>query len=237
MISVDPRDENRREFGKGAIMSTVVIKNKSYAVDSAGFLMDSCQWDEDFAEGTAGELGITGGLQKEHWEVINFIRRTFKETGTCPLVYQTCRMKNIDLAALKMLFPSGYLRGACRLAGITYKEGYLDQAGLDEFAERISADTQEKTYRIDVRGFLIDPDEWDEKFALFTAYNMKMPGRLKSDHWKVIHFLRESYKRNHIVPTVYETCEVNDLELRDLEILFPDGYHRGAVKLAGLRVR
>jgi TusE/DsrC/DsvC family sulfur relay protein len=234
---VDPWGEIKREDGKGAIMGIVMFKEKSFAIDSAGFLLDSCQWDEDFAEGMAGELGITGNLQREHWQIINFVRRTFKETGTCPLVYQTCRMNNLDLAALKKLFPTGYLRGACKLAGITYKEGYLDQAGINEFAERISAGAKEKTYRIDVRGFLVDADEWDEKFALFAAHNMKMPGKLNDNHWKIIYFLRESFKRNHIVPTVYETCEVNNLNLKQLEELFPDGYHRGAVKLAGLRVR
>ncbi len=39
------------------------------------------------------------------------------------------------------------------------------------------------------------------------------------------------------VPTVYETCEENRIEIEDLEALFPDGYHRGAVKISGLRVR
>ena len=38
-----------------------------------------------------------------------------------------------------------------------------------------------------------------------------------------------------VVPTVYEACADNGLELEDLEQLFSDGYHRGAVKLAGLR--
>jgi tRNA 2-thiouridine synthesizing protein E len=36
---------------------------------------------------------------------------------------------------------------------------------------------------------------------------------------------------------VTETCEANDLDIDELEQLFPDGYHRGAVKIAGLRLR
>jgi len=39
-----------------------------------------------------------------------------------------------------------------------------------------------------------------------------------------------------LVPTLYETCTASDLELEDLERLFPDGYQRGVVKIAGLRV-
>jgi tRNA 2-thiouridine synthesizing protein E len=36
---------------------------------------------------------------------------------------------------------------------------------------------------------------------------------------------------------VIETCEATDLDIAELERLFPDGYHRGAVKIAGLRLR
>jgi hypothetical protein len=38
-----------------------------------------------------------------------------------------------------------------------------------------------------------------------------------------------NFKKKNVVPTVYETCEANDLEIDDLERLFPQGYHRGAV--------
>ena len=60
---------------------------------------------------------------------------------------------------------------------------------------------------------------------------------LTNKHWGVIRFLRQSYMENGQVPTVFETCERCGLEIEDLERLFPDGYHRGAVKIAGLRVR
>jgi tRNA 2-thiouridine synthesizing protein E len=65
---------------------------------------------------------------------------------------------------------------------------------------------------------------------------MKMP-RLTDKHWQILEFLRQRFATNNIVPTVYETREANHLELEELQRLFPDGYHRGAVKLAGLRVR
>jgi tRNA 2-thiouridine synthesizing protein E len=65
---------------------------------------------------------------------------------------------------------------------------------------------------------------------------MKMPS-LTDDHWRVINFLRKRFEETGTVPTVYETCEENRIELENLESLFPDGYHRGAVKVSGLRVR
>jgi hypothetical protein len=42
----------------------------------------------------------------------------------------------------------------------------------------------------------------------------------------------EGYKG---VPTVYETYEDTGVERDLLERLFPDDYHRGLVKIAGLR--
>jgi tRNA 2-thiouridine synthesizing protein E len=217
-------------------METFTFGDKTYTVDTEEFLLDYNQWDENFARGMAPKVGIIGGLSEDHWKIIHFIRDTFKETGRCPLVYETCRKNRLHLQELKRLFPAGYLRGACKLTGISYKEGYLDQSGLEEFAERVASPAQGKTYEIDGRGFLVNPFDWDEGFASLKAYEMKMP-KLSEKHWQIINFLRESFKKNNVVPTVYETCEVNGIELDELEKLFPDGYHRGAVKVSGLRVR
>jgi tRNA 2-thiouridine synthesizing protein E len=89
---------------------------------------------------------------------------------------------------------------------------------------------------VDIHGFLIDPSEWDEDYVVFKAIEMKMPA-LTDDHWKIISFIRNRFEETGKVPTVYETCEENQIELEGLEALFPDGYHRGVVKISGLRVR
>jgi len=218
-------------------MSAVVFDDKTYHVDSDGFLINSNEWDEDFALGMASSVGLTAGLTRQHWRVIHFIRRTFAELGKCPLVYQTCKMNSLRLKELKELFPAGYLRGACKLAGISYKEGYLGYA-LSPVGDGLSsADHEEKIYQVDVRGFLVDPVDWDEAYAIHKAFEMKMPGNLSNRHWEIIHFLRRRYRETREVPTIYETCEANHIGLDALEELFPDGYHRGAVKIAGLRVR
>jgi tRNA 2-thiouridine synthesizing protein E len=217
-------------------MGIVKFGDKTYTVDTEEFLSDYNEWDENFARGMAPKVGIISGLSDDHWKIIYFIRDAFKKTGKCPLVYETCRTNRLHLEELKKLFPAGYLRGACKLTGITYKEGYLDQSGLEEFAERVTSPAQEKSYEIDGRGFLVNPFDWDEAFAFLKAYEMKMP-KLTEKHWRIIHFLRKGFEKNNVVPTVFETCEVNGIELDELEKLFPDGYHRGAVKVAGLRVR
>jgi TusE/DsrC/DsvC family sulfur relay protein len=218
-------------------MGTFTFGNKTYPVDTEEFLSDFREWDENFARGMAPKVGIISGLSEDHWKIIHFIRDTFQRTGKCPLVYETCRTNRLHLQELKRLFPAGYLRGACKLAGITYKEGYLDQSWLEDFAERVTEGAKEqKTYEITLEGFLVNPYDWDERFALYRAHEMKMP-KLTEKHWEVIRFLRNSFEKNNLVPTVYDTCEAVGIDLDELQRLFPDGYHRGAVKLAGLRVR
>jgi tRNA 2-thiouridine synthesizing protein E len=218
-------------------MSTVKFNGKTYDVDTEGFLVDHRQWDEDFAAGAAPLVQISGGLSRRHWDVIYYIRQSLQEHGRCPLVYDTCQTNGLRLKDLEKLFPTGYLRGACRLAGCTYREGYVKYSWVQASDKSAEPLPPEKVYGVDVRGFLVDPDEWDEYFAISKAHEMKMAQELEKEHWRIIYFLRDSYAKNKAIPTIYETCDANDLELEDLERLFPDGYHRGAVKIAGLRVR
>jgi tRNA 2-thiouridine synthesizing protein E len=221
------------------VKANFTYKDKQYEVDSKGFLKEFEHWDEDFAEGLAPDLKIAGGLTKDHWDVIRSIRDDYKQTGRCPLVYETCRKNSLRIGDLERLFPTGYFRGACKLAGISSQIGRIGlshhPASLPETMSFM--ESYNKTYEVDVRGFLVKPEQWDEYYALHRAYEMKIGGgELTDEHWKVIKFLRESYKKNKRIPTVYETCKKNQLEIEDLERLFPDGYHRGAVKIAGLRV-
>lgn len=219
-------------------MNTFSYKGVSYKIDKNNILEDFNAWDENFAEGMALELGISQGLTKEHWDIIRFIRKTFEETGRVPLVYETAIFTGFNVSEGKRLFPGGYLRCACVLAGVSYKEGYMKPAYLPQAAEEININAIEKPYMVDIRGFLIDPNEWNEYFAMYRAYEGKIPGGLLTEkHWQIIYYIREYYKENTNVPSVWQTCEAIGLEIGELERLFPQGYHRGAVKLAGLRVR
>ena len=233
-------------------METLTFRGKSYRIDDHGFLQDWREWDEGFAEGAAPEAGVGGGLTEKHWEVLRFIRAKFQETGVCPLVYNTCRSLGLRLRDLETLFPRGYLRGACRLAGITYRDRFVDYFGeravptpvLEQEPGTVgvpvrvpsAAALRGKVYRVDAWGFLVDPTEWDALYASNKAREMKLPG-LSEKHWRVLDYLRTQFEETGTVPTVIQCCHANGLELEELEELFPDGYHRGAVKLAGLCVR
>jgi tRNA 2-thiouridine synthesizing protein E len=217
-------------------MNTVVYNNKTYTVDALGFLVDWRRWNRDFATGLAPQLNIEGELTSEHWMVIFFLRKAMEETGKLPLVYQTCKANSLKLKDFKRLFPTGYLRGACKLAGLNYNECYASALRPDLNGGSKLPVFSNKTYRLDARGFLVDPAEWDEIFAIFRAEELGVRGGLSDRHWKIIHFLRESFEKNKELPTVISTCESLGIELEDLETLFPSGYHRGAVKIAGLRI-
>jgi len=218
-------------------MASIMHGSKTYEIDDQGFLMDFNAWDKSFAEYLASKGGIPDGLSEEHWSIIKYIRTFYIETGECPLVFQACRAADLKLRDFRRLFPQGYLRGACKLAGITYKEGYNGILPYPGPSRSTSQAAAEKTYLVNIRGFLVDPDSWDRDYATAKAHELKMPHGLTDRHWQVIDFLRNEFKRKGAVPTIYETCDAAGLEIDDLESLFPDGYHRGAVKLAGLKVR
>lgn len=217
---------------------TIVIHNlKTYDVDRHGFLRNPEEWDENFVSLTAPQVDLHDGLTSEHWDVIRSIRASYKETGRCPLVYQICRSTGLGLEGLRALFPTGYLRGACRLAGLTFRSGLMGPGSSTASLGEIEAAVMNRSYRVDAWGFLVDPSEWDEGFAAFKAFETKMAETLSERHWQIIRYLRSEFQRRRVLPTVYETCEANHMDLDELESLFPDGYHRGAVKVAGLCLR
>jgi tRNA 2-thiouridine synthesizing protein E len=218
--------------------SIFMHKGKTYEVDSHHFLINFKDWDENFAEGLSFQLKIPHGLTSEHWEVIHYIRKEFMEKGDCPLIYETCRRCGISFQEMRQLFPTGYWRGACKLAGFSSNVAHLGPAlhpiSLPETIPFMEA--YNKIYEVDLRGFLINPDSWDEYFAIYKAYEMKIQGgKLNDTHWRIIRFLRQNYQEKKEIPTIYETCEANQISLEEMERLFPDGYHRCAIKLAGLR--
>jgi tRNA 2-thiouridine synthesizing protein E len=219
-------------------MKTFEFSGRRYEIDEEGFLADSRQWDEDFARGISAEVGITGPLTKSHWDVILSIRNGVAASGRCPKVYDVCKAQGLRISDLKSLFPAGYLRGACKMAGISYNDWAVPHTSLPkDRLTGVSTPLSQRVYRVDIRGFLIDPSEWDEEYAICKAEEMNMPRDMTEAHWKIIGYLRKQYETGGRTPTVYETCEANKISIEEMEDLFPDGYHRGAVKIAGLPAR
>jgi len=93
-------------------------------VDEAGYLTDPDTWNEDFARLVANEEGIE--IQPEHWEVIAFMRAYLDDHG----IAADARFVLKDLAEkhettkegarkrMFALFPYGYVKQACKMAGM-----------------------------------------------------------------------------------------------------------------------
>jgi len=211
-------------------MSKVTFKGKTYSLDDHGFLDPPDQWEVGFAEGMARMVGITGGLAERHWQVVNYLRRKFLEEDTVPVVVLACADNKMRLSELRSLFPTGYHRGACKIAGINYRFMYDTNIWLtyETWAPL------EPRYEMGAAGFLKDFETWDEDFVETLMGQLKPPNTPSERHLQVVQYLRDYYAVNRMIPPVFEACTANDLTLEELRELFPAGYRRGACRMAGL---
>jgi tRNA 2-thiouridine synthesizing protein E len=134
------------------------------------------------------------------------------------------------LSELRSLFPAGYHRGACKIAGINYKFMYETNYWLTYE----TAPPVKQRYDLDSLGFLDNADQWDEDFVELAMSQRDPPTAPTDRHMNVLHYLRDYYAINRTLPPVHETCIANDLSLDELRRLFPAGYRRGACRIAGL---
>jgi tRNA 2-thiouridine synthesizing protein E len=211
-------------------LNQVCFRSRSYTLDEYGFLYPPEQWDEAFAEGMARLLGVVGGLTPEHWKFIKYLRTKFIEEKTVPLVVQACAENNLRLHKLALLFPTGYHRGACKIAGINYRFMYENNFWLTCESYVVL----KSKYKMTPLGFLESSEQWDPQFAQLIADEWQMPDGLTSKHWQILEFLREFYAATRNIPTVFAICKAADIDLDGLMGLFPGGYRGGACRMAGL---
>lgn len=150
-MMADPPSKKTITFGDG----------KTYSLDLYGFLDPPEQWDEDFADGMARLQGIYDGLTEEHWDFISYIRNKFLTEKDLPLLLVACADNHLRLDKLESLFPTGYFRGACRIAGLSHK--FLCDVNIWHSYE--TAPRLKPEYKITAQGFLEDADQWNERFA------------------------------------------------------------------------
>jgi len=211
-------------------MSSVAFKGNTYSLDDHGFLDPPDQWNESFAEGMAKMVGIVGGLTERHWQLINYLRHKFLDEQTVPVVVAACSDNDMRLSELRSLFPTGYHRGACKIAGINYQFMYE----LNFWLTYETAPPPKPRYNLDQLGFLQDFEQWDEDFVELAMAQRDPPTTPTNRHLQVVHYLRDYYAINRTLPTVFETCSANSMSMEELRELFPAGYRRGACRMAGL---
>jgi tRNA 2-thiouridine synthesizing protein E len=210
-------------------VETVSFAGKSYALDEFGFLDPPEQWDENFAIGMSQLLGMEGGLDERHWRVIRYLRRKLTEERTVPYFVIACMDNGLRIHEFREIFPAGFHRGACRIAGISYAFTVATNIALTyELTPMVWS-----KYPLSPAGFLQRFDAWDEEFAGAVARELDLPS-IGDTHWRVIRFLRDYYRVHATVPTVHEACRAAGLTLKELTELFPGGYQGGACRMAGL---
>ncbi len=102
-------------------MDAMTVSGRSYPLDGRGFLADPGVWDLEFAAAMARRLGMAGELTLLQLKMVLFVRRWFVQKGEVARVFRACRGCGMSRLRLRTLFPWGYQRGVCRLAGIPYE--------------------------------------------------------------------------------------------------------------------
>ncbi len=105
-------------------MSTITIAGSSVDVDGEGFLTDPEQWNREVAADLARQLGIDP-LTNRHWQVVEFMRRTYLETGTAPSIRTLGKASGVPIKELYQLFPKGPAKLAARIGGIPKPRGCI----------------------------------------------------------------------------------------------------------------
>jgi tRNA 2-thiouridine synthesizing protein E len=83
-------------------------------------------------------------------------------------------------------------------------------------------------------GFLVDPSKWSPEIAGFIAKEQEKIEELTEEHWKVIDYLREYYKKYDFAPPIRMVVKKSGISLEKIYDLFPSGPAKGACKVAGL---
>ena len=94
------------------------------ARDPEGYLVDPVDWDESIACRLAAEEGIE--LKEAHWPVLHFMREQWTQNRIAPDVRHVmdfvASKRGIDKKEAKTLlyklFPYGYVKQACKIAGM-----------------------------------------------------------------------------------------------------------------------
>jgi dissimilatory sulfite reductase related protein len=105
-------------------MSTVTYAGMPVEVDAEGFFRQPEQWNEQMGPQIAAASGI-GALTDRHWQVINYMRNTYLETGTAPSIRTLGKASGVPIKELYQLFPKGPAKVAAKVGGIPKPRGCI----------------------------------------------------------------------------------------------------------------
>lgn len=90
-------------------------------IDNEGYLVEPQDWSEGIAAEFARQENIT--LSDEHWSAIHFMRDYYNEHRVAPdarfvMKHLKETLGEVSRNKLFELFPYGYVKQACRIAGM-----------------------------------------------------------------------------------------------------------------------
>jgi dissimilatory sulfite reductase related protein len=105
-------------------MTPSTLAESAVERDPEGFFVHPEQWTEEMAPEIARESGIDE-LTDRHWQVVNFMRDTYLETGSAPSIRTLGKASGVPIKELYQLFPKGPAKLAARIAGIPKPRGCI----------------------------------------------------------------------------------------------------------------
>ena len=105
-------------------MNTVTLAGSIVEVDSEGFLLHAEPWNEQIAAEIARASGIEQ-LTDRHWQVINFMRKAYLESGSAPSIRSLGKTSGVPIKELYELFPKGPAKLAAKIGGIPKPRGCI----------------------------------------------------------------------------------------------------------------
>ncbi len=105
-------------------MPTATIADTVVNVDPEGFLEDPAVWTPGMGVEIARANGIDV-LTDRHWQVVNFMRNAYLETGTAPSIRTLGKASGVPIKELYQLFPKGPAKLAAKIGGIPKPRGCI----------------------------------------------------------------------------------------------------------------
>jgi len=93
------------------------IKSANVEFDDYGFLKYPETWTRETSQFLAVEE-VPADLTREHWQIIDYLRKYFIENNTIPTVEMLMQHTGFTIEHIYELFFHGFYRGACKVAGI-----------------------------------------------------------------------------------------------------------------------
>lgn len=96
-------------------------------LDAEGYLVEPRDWTEELAEAFARQESIS--LTEDHWDVIRFMREFYEEHQVAAdaryvIKHLSDRLGPGSRNKLFQLFPYGYVKQACKIAGMKRPRGW-----------------------------------------------------------------------------------------------------------------